>query len=126
MNKKGFTLIELLVVLVIIGVIIGLILPNTLKAIEEANAKQTASDIRAINTAIQLCYSSTRDWNSCNTMPLLTNNKTYLDRDPSPSPFGNNYNIVEDLNLNGVKGFEVDWKEHFVVWPPAGSKDLVK
>lgn len=77
-KKQGFTLVELLVVLVIIGIIIGLILPNTLRAIAEANAREDASNIRTINTAIQLCYATERDWAACDdTAKLLAGE--YLD-----------------------------------------------
>ena len=55
--KKGFTLVELLVVLVVIGVIIALILPNAMKAIARAQDRECASNIRTIETAMELCYS---------------------------------------------------------------------
>ena len=118
--KKGFTLVELLVVLVIIGIIIGLILPNTLRAIAEANAKESASNIRAIETSIQLCYTSTRDWNVCNTVEQLVQGH-YLDL-PPVDPFGGQYNIAQ--NPNGA-GFQVKRAEHFNRWPPRGYVDHV-
>ena len=119
--KKGFTLVELLVVLVIIGIIIGLILPNTLRAISEANAKESASNIRAINTAIQLCYTSERNWNNCDSVDKLFDSK-YLETKPI-DPFTNieNYQIIDSMSGSGGK--EVDWKVHFTTWPPKGFKD---
>lgn len=117
MNKKGFTLVELLVVLVIIGIIIGLILPSTLRAIAEANAKESASNIRAINTAIQLCYTSTRNWGNCDDVDGLVTDE-YLDLAPV-DPFGKDYTITD--GAGGSK--EVDWTVHFNVWPPQGYAD---
>ena len=115
--KKGFTLIELLVVLVIIGIIIGLILPNTLKAINEANKKECVSNIRTIDTAIQMCYTKERDWTACNTIALLTSaNPPYLESAPV-CPFGVAYTPTLDA---ATQGYRVDTTEHFSVWPPVG------
>ncbi len=123
--KKGFTLVELLVVLVIIGIIIGLILPNTLRAINEANERECASNIRAVDTAIQLCYTQTRNWQDCNTIAQLTavpaSGNPYLDSAPT-DPFGGSfgYNIVGD----DTNGFQVDKSEHFPTWPPRNVDHL--
>ena len=62
MDKKGFTLVELLVVVVIIGILVALILPNTLRAIGQANTKECASNLRSIDTAIQMFYTENRTW----------------------------------------------------------------
>ncbi len=113
--RKGFTLVELLVVLVVIGVLIGLILPNTLKAIKQANNRECASNIRSIETALQLCYSETRDWKKCNDMDALTTGK-YLDVVPV-CPFGVGYKID---NVDTGKGV-TNKDEHFVPWPPHGN-----
>ena len=121
--KKGFTLIELLIVLVIIGIIIGLILPNTLRAIQEANERECASNIRAINTSIQLCYTSTRDWAQCDTIAELIavppSGQPYLDQSPV-CPFAVAYSIIGD----NQKGFGVDTTAHFANWPPRGEDHL--
>ncbi len=108
--RKGFTLVELLVVLVIIGVLVGLILPNTLKAIKQANNKECASNLRSIDTALQLCYTETRDWAQCDTVGELV--PEYLDVAPV-CPFGTTYTVVAS-----DRGFISDKATHFAVWPP--------
>ena len=64
MKKQGFTLVEILVVMVVIGILIALIIPNALKAIEIANTKTCANNIRTIDSAIQLYYAQNRAWPS--------------------------------------------------------------
>lgn len=116
--KKGFTLVELLVVLVVIGVIVGLILPNTLRAIEEANERECTSNLRAINTAIQLCFTTDRDATNCDTIAELNGGTgQFLDTAPV-CPFGINYNINPAADA-GTPG-DVDTTQHFNQWPPRG------
>lgn len=63
MFKKGFTLVELLVVLVIIGILLALIIPNALRAVRQANTRNCASNIRTIDTAVQMFYTENqRTW----------------------------------------------------------------
>lgn len=106
--KKGFTLIELLVVLVIIGILLGIIVPQAIRALKNADAKQCAANIRSINTAIQMCYADTRDWNQCKT---LDNIKSYFpDKEVPECPFGIGYTIDCDDTTGECA---VNWEEHF-------------
>ena len=109
--KKGFTLIELLVVLVVVGILIALILPNTLKAIRQANNKECASNLRSVDTAIQLCYSETRAWSSCDTIAKLVTGK-YLENTPA-CPFNVGYSLI--TNADG--SISSDKTAHFSIWP---------
>lgn len=112
--KKGFSLVELLVVLVVIGIILAVVLPNTLRAIEQANVRDTAATLRSIDTAINVCYSQTRNWGACDTLAELTAGPNqYLDAIAANSPFGIAYTIVA-----GPGGsFRSDKAAHFPNWP---------
>lgn len=114
--KKGFTLVELLVVLVIIGILVAIILPASLKAIRQANSKKCAANIRTIDTAIQMCYSETQDWNQCKSLSTgsLPNYFPDEDGDGIPDiptcPFGKIYNIIQDPTTGG---YHVKRGDHF-------------
>ena len=56
MNKKGFTLIELLVVVAIIGMLSSIVLVYLGPAREKARDSRRKSDLRQINTAMEMCY----------------------------------------------------------------------
>src|SRR5579872_5421721 len=53
-KNKGFTLIELLIVLAIIGVLTGLLLANFIGVRERARDAQRKSDVKQIQTALEL------------------------------------------------------------------------
>lgn len=65
MKGKGFTLVEVLFVVVIIGILLGLLIPNAMKAITAAETRECAANIRAINTAIQMCMAEKRNATLC-------------------------------------------------------------
>ncbi len=56
MNKKGFTLIELLVVIAIIGLLSTLAVVALGSAREKANDSKRLSDLKQVQTALELFY----------------------------------------------------------------------
>ena len=106
---KGFTLVELLVVLVIIGILVALILPNALRAIRQANIKECASNIRAIDTAIQMFYTDNRAWP---TVIDVANLGPYLTDAALPV-----CHVTAAAYGFDATGQRVDKTGHFTTWP---------
>lgn len=53
-SQRGFTLIEIMVVVVIIGLLAAIVAPNIIGRIDQAAANRAKTDIRQIETALQL------------------------------------------------------------------------
>jgi type IV pilus assembly protein PilA len=58
-NRKGFTLIELLIVVVIIGILAAIALPKFGQTRERAYISAMSSDLRNLQTAMEMCHVST-------------------------------------------------------------------
>jgi general secretion pathway protein G len=105
-REKGFTLVEMLVVLVIIAVLVSIILPNALRSIDNANIKQAAADLRNIDAALNLCYTTNnQNWANCTPIANLwqrdaNGNGAFMEA-PGPQgngndPWGGAYAIAQD------------------------------
>lgn len=114
MKNKGFTLVEILVVIVIIGALVAIVLPNTLSAIYSGNCKACASNLRSIDTALQMCYADQKNWASCNTVSLLVSGK-YLEYTPTcPVNSATLYALTTDATTGAISATKTG---HFASWP---------
>lgn len=103
-SNKGFTLIELLIVMAIIGVLVTLLLSNFIGIRQRARDAQRKSDLRQIQSALELYRSDLGVYPSslptCNTTGLVggSPSNTYMQKiacDPTNSAYNSgNYRYV--------------------------------
>ena len=115
-RSRGFTLIEIMVVVVILGILAAIVAPNVMRRIDDAQLTKVSSDIRTIETALNLYRmdnfryptteqgikalyekpndSSVRNWKQGG----------YLDPSARKDPWGNDYRYV----YPGTHGKEFD------------------
>ena len=62
MNTRGFTLIELLIVVAIIGILAAIAVPNFLNAQVRAKIGRAVSDLKSIETALEMYKMDTGDY----------------------------------------------------------------
>lgn len=101
-SQRGFTLIELLIVIAIIGILSTLLMTNFIGIRQRARDAQRKSDIRQIQSALELyradngSYPSPGGTNTLNSTPCPTpssfapNNTTYMQQIPC-DPLGATY-----------------------------------
>jgi len=99
-QNKGFTLIELLVVIAIIGILAGIVLISLGGARENARDARRQSDMRQMNTAMELCYDDASaacggDAAYVNSATIPTAVGTYLATVPS-DPGSNTYTWIDN------------------------------
>ncbi len=70
MNKKGFTLIELLVVIAIIGLLSTLAVVALGSAREKARDSKRLSDLKQVQTALELHYTDNGDYPTASNVTL--------------------------------------------------------
>ena len=74
MNKKGFTLIELLVVIAIIGLLSTLAVVALGSAREKARDSKRLSDLKQVQTALELYYTDNSGYPTASAVSLGTTN----------------------------------------------------
>ncbi|MBD3311418.1 MAG: prepilin-type N-terminal cleavage/methylation domain-containing protein [Candidatus Magasanikbacteria bacterium] len=79
MNKKGFTLIELLVVIAIIGLLSTLAVVALGSAREKARDSKRLSDLKQVQTALELFYTDQNSYPTSTAATLGTGNYACLD-----------------------------------------------
>lgn len=55
-RKKGFTLVELVIVISVIAILVGIALPRLRGMIDEGNTAKGASELRALQAAVESYY----------------------------------------------------------------------
>ncbi len=78
MNKKGFTLIELLVVIAIIGLLSTLAVVALGSARVKARDSKRLSDLKQLQTALELYYTDQNSYPAGDTIDLATTNYACL------------------------------------------------
>jgi prepilin-type N-terminal cleavage/methylation domain-containing protein len=93
-RNKGFTLIELLVVIAIIGLLSTLAVVALNNARAKSRDAKRVSDIKQIQTALELYYQDANGYPSLASLPTIisTGSNTYMGQVPAnPTPNGAGY-----------------------------------
>ncbi|ABI57731.1 type II secretion system major pseudopilin GspG [Alkalilimnicola ehrlichii MLHE-1] len=127
-RQSGFTLIEIMVVVVILGILAGIVVPRIMDRPDDARISKARSDIRAIESALNLyrldnnVYPSTDQGLEAlverptgNPEPRNWREGGYLDRLPK-DPWGNDYQY-----LNPGEHSDIDIFSYGADGQPGGS-----
>ncbi|RJP18638.1 MAG: prepilin-type N-terminal cleavage/methylation domain-containing protein [Candidatus Omnitrophota bacterium] len=112
MINKAFTLIELLIVVAIIGILAAIAVPNFLNAQLRAKIANAVSDMRSIDTALEMykldknIYPPWQDANGTNRNPV---NRRLV---PLTTPIAYMSSVPQDPFIYGPPGTRVDENQH--------------
>lgn len=114
-SVKGFTLIEVMVVIAIIGTIMGLVATNILGSASDANIKTTKSQIKLIESALDLYKLDNYQY------PTTEQGLEALVTKPSSSPEPKNYK-----SGGYMKKLPTDsWGNEFLYFREKGKYEIV-
>jgi type II secretion system protein G len=110
--KQAFTLIELLIVVAIIGILAAIAVPNFLNAQVRAKIANAVSDMRALDTALEMYrmdnghYPYWRDSGGTNVNPV---NRRFI---PLTTPMAYISSVPQDPFIYGAPGARLDDSQH--------------
>ena len=108
---QGFTLIELMIVIAIIAVLAGIMIPNFVKAREEARRTASIENLKSIGTALEM-YAADND--GCYPAQLSKLTPDYLKAIP-PCAWGDRpYNYGITVNPNRWSIYETRGTDYIV------------
>ncbi|HEX9878741.1 MAG TPA: prepilin-type N-terminal cleavage/methylation domain-containing protein, partial [Candidatus Binatia bacterium] len=124
-NKGGFTLIELMVSLAVVALLVAISIPAYSSFKDKARIAQAKSDLKGIQTAIQVLATDTDLWPGPNPVGAVSNGEVWDLTDPNAGlmvatgsflnwngpylslikkdPWGNNYFFDPDYEIAGIK-----------------------
>ena len=122
-GSKGFTLIELMVSVAIVAILVAISIPAYSQFKEKAKIAQAQSDLKGLQTAIQILATDTDSWPGPNPIGVVSNGEVWDLSSPGAGlvaggsflnwngpylnlvkkdPWGSNYFFDPDYDISGV------------------------